>query len=427
MQKIMEMKTDTMQENCTALINETKPKLDYSLSFFRKIRKNIGAFLEYLWELSGSIRLYKADAVIITGKERQTGQSIKAFYFGHYDNYAFIFEIMFSQFEIVERYKSINSIFVKKWITKYQNDVDLLFIDVELLFCKMLVKDTFIASPQWIRQKFEIPDTWEEVLRKFRKNTRKTDLRKIRKYRINYRLTKSDKEFRDFYHHMYVRYLRTRFGNAVIIEPEGKVIRQCRKGELMQIIRDDQVVGCVLLHKQEGRLAYVWIGVPDTIRGDMLKGVFSAMYYYTILYGYQNGCTEVDFLGTRPLLNDGLFRYKRKWGTYIEDSPVPRGYMLIKPLKFIDSIRSFFKINSFIVKHGNKLSGRILFDDKKVNKNDLENMVKIYETPGLEYLKVFSILGFDHSAWEWAKKAEVKIKLIDLSESSNKARDFCSF
>jgi lipid II:glycine glycyltransferase (peptidoglycan interpeptide bridge formation enzyme) len=128
----------------------------------------------------------------------------------------------------------------------------------------------------------------------------------------------------------------------------------------MQIIRDGEVVAAVLLHMADKRLAYVWVGVPESIQGDMFNGAFSALYYYTILYGYENGCREIDFLGTRPILNDGLFRYKRKWGTCIRISPVPRGDMLLKPLHLSIPVKSFFTNNFFITKDPRKNNFHIL-------------------------------------------------------------------
>ena len=406
-------------------ISPQKPEKDLSIGFTRKVRKEAGAFLEYLWELSGSIRLHKVDAAVIQGTEKQSGEKLTCFYLGHYDNYAFIFEQIFSDFCVREKTSDISSIFSKKWVDKFKDQVDLLFIDVELLYCKFFRNDNFLEIPQWIRQRLEIPGTWEGVLKNFRKNTKKTDLRKVRKYAFTYRMTRDENDFIDFYHKMYAPYLRKRFGEAVIIEPEWKVLRQCSKGELMYILRGDEVVSSVLLHQLEGRLSYVWVGVPDGLDPEMYNGAFSALYYYTILHGYESGCHEIDFLGSRPLLNDGLFQYKRKWGMLVEDSPVPRGDILLKPLRFDEPIMNIFAGNFFITRDGKGLAGKILVNSQKMSRDDVTGLWEKYFTKGLTSLKIYSTNGFEENALQWVSENAREIQLFDLKETEVPQELFC--
>jgi hypothetical protein len=395
------------------------------IGFSRQLRRKLGAALEHLWELSGSLRLARADAVVVEGHERGSGLPLTVFYFGHYDNYAFVLGRIFSGYRVVEKRQGAHSLFASRWIAKYSERVSLLVIDVELLYCKLLPTRQYLEIPQWVRQKYAVPETWEQVLGSLRKNTKRVDLRRVRKYGFTYRISREEEDFKDFYHRMYVPYLTSRFGDEVIVEPEWKVLRQCRKGELMHIIRDEQVVASVLLHLLEGRLAYVWVGVPADLEDDLYMGAFSAMYYFTIQYGYERGCREIDFLGSRPLLNDGLFRYKRKWGTHVEDSPVPRGDILLRPLQFSDPIQSIFQRNSFIVRDGRSLVAKVLLSDGRTRAKELEDLFEQLYTQGLDSLKVFSLGGFEEGAQSWARDSGKAVRLIDLSGASDPASAFC--
>lgn len=406
-------------------IPEARPRQTNRVSIARRLRRDVGALLENLWELSGSVRLYKGDAVVVEGTERVTGHPLRAFYFGHYDNYAFILGRMCSDFQVVDKHPGINSIHVRKWLEKYSQSVSLLCVDVELLYCHLLRSGVFLRIPQWVRQKYRVPDTWEGVLRSFRKNTRRTDLRKVRQLGLTFRMSRSEDDYRDFYHRMYVPYIRKRFQAEALVEPEWKVLRQCRKGELMHIVRDDRVVAAVLFHRLGGRLAYVWVGVPDDADDDLYKGAFSAMYYFTILYGYEHGCTEVDFLGSRPLLNDGLFRYKRKWGTYVEDSPVPRGDILLRPLRFSEAVRSYLQANPFIVRSGTDLAGKILLNGDTTTPEQLEDLCTQFYTEGLKSLKLVSTSRLSHDAVNWAATSGAPVQLFDLEGSGDPAAAFC--
>lgn len=395
------------------------------LGFFRSLRKKLGWCLEYLWHLSGSLRMCRGNAILLEGKERQTGELLRVFYFGHGENYDFILKKLFSEYETVEIKRNIFALNVRKLMKKYAGRVDLLFSDVELLYTKMLSHENFLQIPHWIRQEYNVPDSWEGVLQSFRKNTKKTDLRKVRKYNFSYAISTAENDFKEFYHTMHVPYLQKRFDDLVIIEPEGKFLRQCRKGKLMQIIREGEVVAAVLLHMADGRLAYVWVGVPEHIEGDMFDGAFSAMYYFTILYGYLNGCRKIDFLGTRPILNDGLFRYKRKWGTHVMDSPIPRGDILLKPLRLRGVLAHFFADYSFLAREGKGLSGTILCNGGKLNREDMAGLMENYYTNGLKCLNIFCMDGFDADVPEAAREYGDILQLHDLSGLKNPQEVFC--
>ena len=392
----------------------------------RRLRKRAGAGLEYLWELSGSLRHRSLETLLVDGIEPATGTPLRILYVGQFDNYAFSVGRMVTDHRLVERRTGIPAFRAGSCFNDWIECAAILVMDVELLYCMMLRRKPFMRVPAWVRQKYSVPGTWHEVLQSFRTNTRRTDLRKIRKYGLEYRISRSEDDFHRFYHRMYVPYLKKRFDREVIIEPEWKVLRQCRKGELMQVVRDGQVVACALLHRGEGRLAYVWVGVPDDLEGDLYRGAFSALYYFSILYAYEQGCHEVDFLGSRPLLDDGLFRYKRKWGTRVEDSPVPRGDILIRPLRFDTSVRSTFRRLRFIVRDGSGLAGRILLDDGPVSREELERILTRDQTEGLERLQVFSLHGFEEEALRWFAAEAPPMALHDLQNDPDPAAAFSS-
>jgi hypothetical protein len=406
-------------------IPETRPIVDHTAGPIRRLRKRAGATLEYLWELSGSLRLARADALLIRGREKETGLPLTTAYFGHYGSHAFVLKRIYEEFETVERHEGVHSLRGPRWIARWSDRASLLFADVELLYDRPFRRASFLQIPQWIRQKYEMPGTWSEVLGSFRKNTKKTDLRRVRKYGLTYVITRREKDFDDFYHRMYVPYLRMRFGDEAIIEPEAKVRRQYHKGALMHVLREGEVVAAVLLHMLEGRLAYVWVGVPDGLPADLFRGAFSAMYYFTILHGYLQGCHEVDFLGSRPLLNDGLFRYKRKWGTRIEISPVPRGNILLRPQRLDEPLQHVFARSPFIVLANGGLTGKMLWRGTPATERDLGEMYDRHFTPGLDHLKVYSLAGFTAGARAWAESAGLPVRIVDLSTAADPAGVFC--
>ena len=51
----------------------------------------------------------------------------------------------------------------------------------------------------------------------------------------------------------------------------------------------------------------------------MLDAALSGLYFYTIRYAHAQGYRDLDLSYTAPLLNDGVYRYKRKWGAAVHD------------------------------------------------------------------------------------------------------------
>jgi hypothetical protein len=396
-------------------ISTKKPEIECRAGRFEEFRKFLGTHLEDLWELSASIRRLHVEGLIAQGSEKHSDHSLRSLYIGHYDNFAFIHNLLYKEFSVMGTHSRIPVTAVRRVVKQHCNSVDVVILDLELLFCRLLGTNDFLTIPQWIRQKFTIPNTWGEVLDKFRRNTKKTDLRKVRKYGFSYRISRKEEDFHAFYDELYVPYLKKRFGDEVIIEPKWKVMRQCRKGELMHIIRSDEVVCAALLHKSGDRLAYVWVGVPNHIGGDMFQGAFSALYYFTILYGYNNGCREVDFLGSRPLLNDGLFLYKRKWGTFVERSPIPRGDILIKPVRLTDGVKSFFAHNYFVFREGDALCAGVFYVEEQLKIDVVAEFVSRYGTPGIEEIRMYCFKGFAREAVSWADAQKPRVRLIDVS------------
>jgi len=422
----------TMDKNDTSPlstqpVSDRKPLGSRRKSAFYRMRKNIGAALEYIWEASASVRHLQVDVMIIEGAEKFSGDGIRTLYIGHHENDAFMLNLIYEKYEVTKKHAKLPVTGFFKWFSLYRHSVDLIILDHELLLSRLYQSPSWLVIPQWIRQKYYVPDTWEEVLSKFRKNTKKTDLRKVRKYRFSYRITRDENEFDIFYEKLYRPYLEMRFNDEVIIESKSKVLRQCRKGELMQIIREGEVVAAVLLHKSEKRLAYVWVGVPDHIVGKMSKGAFSALYYFTILYGFNSGCHEIDFLGTRPLLNDGLFQYKRKWGTVVQRSPIPRGDILLKPVRETNAVRSFISHNLFVVREGKNLVGKIFHSDGILSREALSGIVSRYATAGLSALKIYCLMGYRNGTVQWACSQDVNIDLIDLKNNEDPVKSYCLF
>jgi hypothetical protein len=132
----------------------------------------------------------------------------------------------------------------------------------------------------------------------------------------------------------------------------------------------------------------------------------------------------VDFLGSRPLLEDGAFRYKRKWGAYIDKfyRPVPDIYF--KTLHLNAGVVSYLAHNPFIVKTLSGFRGHVLLDTP-ASSNDIESCACRYKTNGLNGIDIYCLAGIQNDAKKFLASDTMEINLYDISTSTHPGHDYC--
>ena len=87
------------------------------------------------------------------------------------------------------------------------------------------------------------------------------------------------------------------------------------------------------------------------------RGVIAASYYYLIQYSKKSSAKLIDLGSCRPFVNDGLFNYKRKWGTKIGKSENEFSEIYsFKQCSNNKGIKSFLINNPFIYLEKNRLN-----------------------------------------------------------------------
>ncbi len=314
---------------------EIKPQ--YKTSRTKIIRRSLKRTWYNLKWLSRSARIFLFDVILIEGHEKHSGLPVKTLYIGEsdvptakfgkfyfnseaydkYDTFKFFIDTIYSDYSIISQTKNINGFEINREIKQYEKLADMIFIDTEILFLYLLDKKKYLTLPQGICFKLNIPDRWENLISSFPRKLQK-ELRRILKHDYQYYVATTDSHFHYFYHSMYVPYTQTRFGDAAAIISQEKVNKILEEGEILLLFRNN----CILmgsLNKFENKNLLICFAVSaENIQPEMFKGAAETMDYFCILSAFEHGCNAVDFLYSRPILDNGAFRYKRKWGTRIE-------------------------------------------------------------------------------------------------------------
>lgn len=202
-------------------------------------------------------------------------------------------------------------------------------------------------------------------------------------------------------------------------------MRAGREGGLIEIVRDESVVASGLLVDSGSTLCLTWAGMSQEVSPEKLEGAFAALYYFTILHGYELGRDYVWFGQSRPLANDGVFRYKRQWRTRVIATSEILGDILIQPLSFSGPVQSVFANNCFIIETSSGLVARILLAGRVADTTEIRDLSRRYGTEGVDRLEIFSLLGFEKSDGEETLDDGTVVRRVDLSRSRNPALDFC--
>jgi hypothetical protein len=127
----------------------------------------------------------------------------------------------------------------------------------------------------------------------------------------------------------------------------------------------------------------------------------------------------------RPLLDDGIYWYKRKWGAGVHDVWRERE-LLLRPTELRAGIGSFFVHHRVLVRHNRQLIGKFLTDRDALARADVERMARYYVSSGMKCLKIFSTKPLTGDIARRGYEAVGPVQVIDLTACANPAATFCS-
>jgi hypothetical protein len=277
---------------------------------------------------------------------------------------------------------------LRKVMTMDDDTSDLLVADLPWPYYQLYAKHA-LQMPCWVIQKLSLQGSWEDVVARFRKNTRSTDLRKVRKYGLSYQVSREKAALDTFYHDMYLPYTAKRFGAIASFASHDEVCAYgLQPGAFLQIVHDGKAVAGVLVQASGETMGLLHFGMLDMADRGLADAVLSAIYVSAIGYAHASGCSEFSFSLTRPVLSDGIYRYKRKWGAEVRDGWQENAY-LWQLRKLSPATLAFLVAYPMIIRTGDGL-GAVICLTGPVEPEALLKLLGEYHSPGLHWIHVFS-------------------------------------
>jgi hypothetical protein len=221
----------------------------------------------------------------------------------------------------------------------------------------------------------------------------KTFIRKFRSKKLEYEVTSDPDRVHDFYHNMYVPYVRQRFGATAQVMPLKRIRRNIDRLELA-LIRQGQayIAGHLLYHNKKGEVEDWVNGLKDGDPAYLQTGAGAALYYHNILYFADKGFRKLDCGWSCTFLHDGILQHKKLWGMRLVDTQHSGSFLVA--LNDAPQTKTFFQNNPVIGVSNDKLTGMLFArQGELLSEHELIEAHRKYYVKGMDRLRV--LLGGD--------------------------------
>ena len=327
-------------------------------------------------------RIVRSKAWIIGGTEVASGEHLSVIYMGREGQMNYIKNLIFKG-NCKEKYIEKRSFWHLFHLIKNLSKCSLIIIEGHCQDYKSDTEKGEFFIPLWLQGSVNIPLVATN-------RSIKSDLKKIRKYQLEYVVTKELNQFHDFFYNMYLPYIKNRHQNRALLMSYDIMIQRAKDKtcELLLVKKDNEpIAGMVIVfEKNHPRL---WsLGVKDGNPSHVKIGVVAATYYFSSLYLVGRGYEKMHTGSSRAFLKDGVLQFKKKWGMRV--TPNDTSGFLLKPLSRSEGLKGFFVRNPFVFVNGGKLSSAVFIENDEMDTDEsYEKFHKNYYLVGLDEMIVY--------------------------------------
>jgi hypothetical protein len=204
-------------------------------------------------------------------------------------------------------------------VQKFAGEGDLVVCELnEIVRWSFNGLNTSFIVPLWIKQVLEeIDRPTENILASMNRNMRR-NIRRLEKQGFSYLFTQEKEDFDLFYYRMYLPYITLRHkGQGMILNDYESTLNNFLKGGLV-LIKDGQDPVCGVLCLLDGDTCFArQMGVLDGELDLVKRGVNVALYWFMFHWARDQGAQRFDFGSSRAQTSNGVFNFKRQWGTRV--------------------------------------------------------------------------------------------------------------
>lgn len=364
-------------------------------SFFLKT----GLILKRTMSISRQIFL---KIYLVEGKSKVTGERISLVYYSNFGQDifpAFLANKLFSSNPTIKKIGRKPIFLLSKQV--YFDSVDAIMVCCDRFFHRFVHKSGFFVFPYMVDMVLDTSVSLKYLVeRNHISQSAYSDIRNIKKYHYSFEITTEIEKIKMFYYSMYQPMIYNRHEDSLLYTPPFVFFKYLREiGYKLLLVKDNKFpISGVFFHESADELFVRYAGVYDG-RFDLIqKGASAAHYYYSLLYAHQRGIDQLNVGAARPFFDDGVFRYKRKWGMKVirADGFLNPEICGIFPSKDSQAIKKFLIESPVIgLTNDNEQAGYFFFlKTDEITKRKKEEILEKNKTPGLEDYKFVSVDNF---------------------------------
>jgi len=353
----------------------------------RKYLKQIKPLRAGVRVLRSAIIRQRENIYVLEGNERNSQQPLSVLFAGNQLNKNYIAQLIFGE-------SWTDAEHIRIW----KNNLLRHTRSVSRKHAMMIIQsDGMSEVTQFEANLFQVP-CWVGGVKNLRayvefaqhSNHIKSDIRRIRKNRFDYRVTREPEEFDRFYYNMYLPYIKHVFSDHAFLmsyQAMQEAIPQC---ELLLITQDGQdIAGGILVYDGSDRVRGWSLGVKEGDSRWVKAGALAAFEHLQTNYLLERDFGSLHRGASRPFLNDGALCFKKNRGMELTDHTSQS--FVIKLLSDGPGARAFLQNNPFIYKDEETLSGAIFVAEETFSRDDVPRLWHDWYLPGLKCLTLFCI------------------------------------
>jgi hypothetical protein len=323
------------------------------------MRDALREIVQRCFELAGPLR---SSIVRLEGPAHFSAAPLTALYFGTGQNIDFLEQLFFAspRRTPLASFKSPLPLRIRR--ASHSPQVDLVLGDLPPVWQALLPGGDALRLPAWVSQFLELPESGAALPRKLEREVGR--LRRQRGYRVEF--SGDEDDMRRFYREFYLPYSRSRFGQNAVVIPEARMIARLRGNLLAKLYENDRwVLGLTL--EQHGRvLRFGWFG---SAQDPLPVGASETLDWFCIQHARDSRASKVIIGSSRPSLNDGVVRYKLKFGTRFGATRLPPAQLAIRARAGSAAVLECIRRQSLIrMQHGQAFVYRVEPDARIVLK-----------------------------------------------------------
>ena len=367
---------------------ESLPVSTDAMSIYRRayqLLKTIGPLRKLVRALREVLGRYRVPAWYLDGSLRADGIRISTVFAGPLESKNYFAHLLFVD-NSTERFLGTN------WVWNVlRNGVRLgsdLVITHELSDTRPRRGSSGYCVPCWIGTEADVSRA-VDLCRK--SENIKSDLRRSKRSRMTYDITRDPQTIADFYNAMYLPYVHRVHGNRTMSTPWEELEPELDRSELMLLERDGEAIaGNLMVDLGNQRMRARALGVKDGDPQYVKQGALAALYHYEVDYLSRRGYEKIHYGASRPFLKDGALGFKKKYGARIVDRDTR--VFRIRVLRYSMGVKSFLRNNPFISEsNGHYYANFFIERSTDIDGPNLQSDIDRYGIAGTAAVRVYDL------------------------------------